>query len=737
MTVEQPLTPQRFIERFFGEGNQLDLGNPHIAQALQPWIRRVLERKDRVLLPRQENGKVTWYALTNTARNARAFREELLAAVGTTYTDFRGVGAKLRPSDPVESAILDFSGRHVFKLVVVASDLKDPCNRALERMLNIHDIRPPSQILTSRAPGIILRDLELALQQRDRKGADDAIEELRVGGHLDGQNLLFLNIRRWEAFAEWAAIYNEMKEGTILELHRPARITQALMRALYQVELVTFEKGVRASQALEHFQEALPVCIASLLETREGMSAPEVTKLFMLKAAARQDPLLRDSVMEGATLQGTDKVYLRALADLVRSSGRTPSPESDEAIEAYLDGDKDRAFNLLLEGHGGGRRMGLLLRCASDLGTLRVAQVALEEVEKLPLVEQAAIKSDPKIARQLQKLEERYTAPEVGVPKNWFDWMSMVSGGSLDDNKAAELALQGAEEWSLEELLARPGDIIKLSEAMLGVTDQGKQQLRYALPHLQRFLFSGDGIAPPLKPLLQSLLELYVFDEERSGATWCATTEVLEELVRCGLSEEEYSDAVDYLGLILDDGLPLNKVDDVLDLLEALVLLVPGNAVTMRAAALVQGGLQRWWERLGRTRVELFNQLGRELGTGASLPLPKEDEREDHEASGFGWLKNKIVALYSLNERALVRVKSILEHTVESVRVLTFKDKVGGGNALREAARSADIFLVVTGAAKHAATEFIEANRGEGLMTLHSHGKGSASMLRLLSEEDR
>lgn len=731
MTARQTLTPQRFLERFFGPGNQLSLENQKQAKILQVWTRRVLERKDRILLPRKENEQITWYALSDTARNARALREELLAAVGSSYTDFYGISADLRRSDPVEAAVLDYVGRHAFKLAVVDPDQKNACRNALARMLELHDGRPPSRVHAARSPGLILRDLELALQQWDRQAADTAIEELRAGGYLDGRNLRFLEIRRLEAFGEWVAIREELEEGTILELRRPVRITQALLRGLYQVELAGFELGVRASEALAHFQGALAARFATLLETREGMAAPEVAKLFMLKAVATQDARLRDSVLEGSALRGADKAYLKALADLVQSSDAVSQPLRDDAVEAYLDGDKDRAFELLVAGGGGSRRVALLLRCARDLGTLRVAEIALGEVDKLPASVRKALQTDPRLTRQLQELEERYTTPALGVPKGWLDWVKLVSEGALDDNKAAELAQQGAEEWSLDQLVSRPGDVAELAEAVLGVGEKGKQQLQFALPHLQGFLMQGGVSSPPLKPILRSLLELNAFDNERSGGTWRAATEVLEGLVRCGLSEDEYSDAVDLLEILLGEGLPLELVDEALDLLETLVLLTPGHAETNRAASLVHDCLQRWWERLERMQIELFNQLGRELGTGAVLPLPKEEEQKEEEATGFARLKGKVVALYSLNERALARVKAILEAAVDDVRVLTFSDKVGG-QSLRTAARTADVFLVVTGAAKHAATEFIEANRGAGLTTLRTHAKGSASLLRLL-----
>jgi len=735
MSDTQGLGPKQFLQRFFGDGNELDLdGPPKIVEALRTWVQRVEDGRDRILLPRKENGTVTWYALADSGRSARAFREELLAAVGPSYTDFLGVGANLHRSDPVEAAILDFTGRHAFKLSIVDPTFTEACRRALVRMLKLHDERPPSQARPPRTPGLILRDFEFALQQGDREAASEAMLEIRASGHLTGQNLRFLEIRRSEAFNEWDAIWQEVAEGTVVELRRPVRITQALLKAIYRVHLLQYEQGVRVADALACFDGHLRGSVASLLNTREGMTAPEVAKLFMLKAAAARDPRLRDSLLEGSSVRGADKIYLKALADLVEDprSENDSATIRDEAVAAYMADDIDRAFDLLVEGRGGQWRMKLLLRCALDLGTFRAAELALGAIENSSATERDTLRNDSALARHLQELEERYTAPSVGVPGGWLDWANMVSDGDLDDNRAAELAQRGAEEWSLDALIARPGDVVTLADAMLGFEEPGKQQLRLALPYLQAFLLSRPEPAPELKPILYSLLSLYALDDEsRSVGTWRAATEVLKELIRCGVSDEEYTDAVDSLQILLDDGLPLARVDDTLDLLEALVVLAPGRPMTTRAALLVHGGLTRWLERLGRPHVELFNQLGREAGATVSLPMPlKEDGGTG--PSGLDRLRGQVVALYSLNEGALARVKTMLEGSVSGVRVLTFNDKVGGRPVLREAARTADVFVIVTGAAKHAATEFIEANRGADLLTLRTHGKGSSSMIRVL-----
>jgi hypothetical protein len=55
-----------------------------------------------------------------------------------------------------------------------------------------------------------------------------------------------------------------------------------------------------------------------------------------------------------------------------------------------------------------------------------------------------------------------------------------------------------------------------------------------------------------------------------------------------------------------------------------------------------------------------------------------------------------------------------------------------GSDRLQHAARTADLFVVVTGSASHAATGFIEAKRPASLPLLHPTGKGTASILQVV-----
>jgi hypothetical protein len=116
------------------------------------------------------------------------------------------------------------------------------------------------------------------------------------------------------------------------------------------------------------------------------------------------------------------------------------------------------------------------------------------------------------------------------------------------------------------------------------------------------------------------------------------------------------------------------------------------------------------------------------------MTLPVIDESTP-EQDGQPWdrLRDRTVALYSLQESALRRAAATLRDLVPSITVVCFHDRVGGAPSLKAAAATADLFVIATTVAKHAATGFIEANRRDKPV-LYARGGGSASLLAALNE---
>ena len=187
---------------------------------------------------------------------------------------------------------------------------------------------------------------------------------------------------------------------------------------------------------------------------------------------------------------------------------------------------------------------------------------------------------------------------------------------------------------------------------------------------------------------------------------------------------------------VLDQIAP-RTVDDVLDWIE-LIIEYPCPNVESRGAAIgrIADKLTSFIQRLDREQLTIFIGLSKEC----AVPLPElfshclriieEEAVEEVAQSSSARFDGRRIALYSLNEGVLRRTKEWLE--LRGVKVAVFNEH-GGTNAMKEAARTADVFVIATYAAKHAASEFIVANRA-GRPILYPAGKGSASMIRIINE---
>src|SRR5687768_3722509 len=101
---------ERLLERFFGAGNVIRTeGASYASLALRPWIDalRISRGNTPVVLARQRRigASIEWYAMAADDRQFRALREDLVAAVGSTHTNFTATPAALDMNDAIDAAV--------------------------------------------------------------------------------------------------------------------------------------------------------------------------------------------------------------------------------------------------------------------------------------------------------------------------------------------------------------------------------------------------------------------------------------------------------------------------------------------------------------------------------------------------------------------------------------------------------------------------------------------------------
>lgn len=196
-----------------------------------------------------------------------------------------------------------------------------------------------------------------------------------------------------------------------------------------------------------------------------------------------------------------------------------------------------------------------------------------------------------------------------------------------------------------------------------------------------------------------------------------------------------YGDILTQLASALEDLNSAALVEPALEIIDMLIDLPSVDPVARQTFVIkIVSLFQRWYQRIDSTQWNLLRRYCDELQLVQAVTIVPPDLDAQRAENPWSQLNSKKLALYSLRETALQRVEQVLMETCPRVSIQSFNDLVGGSPALRKAAASADIFVLAVAAAKHAATQFILANRSKTRTTLYARSQGSASILAVLRE---
>lgn len=721
------------------------------ADRIAPWIDRLLRGAEPVVLPLALPNGTTWYAATETRRAFRHLQEELKSFLGRTYSDFEGQPTHLDPRLPSEHALAECYGRHIIRMRVRPEDREIVAQR-LELFVRLRDEAPERGDAVPRPTGRILADFDEAQRLGNGPEADLCIEELERNGQLDAQNMLYLRIRADEARGRWQDVLDAARRyGLLHATRRPRLVSQAILRAIHATELAGYEANADAPGALQRFNESVRSFVEPLLTTRSLYDCVEADALFLMlgvaNAKSRVDvqPLL-DQVAPGNAHRPWLEKLVATLPELMPVPPLEPRPAEPEraplieARDAQFEGDLDRAWALARALEPGEAAAQLIIRCAWDLGTLEAAELAIGCFEALSIESRERLQQRNSIANALEQLRS-LVAPSLAkrsaeatphVPQNWLEWAHAVLANQRWAG-AAEVARRGAKEWDPNEL-SSPGRAMDFAEALAGLDEPGWARISESLPYLLASISRCDQLPRQLGRALENLTSIHLMDAAPGRLFFSTLASLCELTLRVGVDDESYANLLRESLDAIEDNAGAADFDGLLEFLDVLVTHAAPDA-SLRTA--VAGAVANLFVRFKRKADPIQLALLPHLLTEAACQVPAllhSTECEANQSHPLTALAGKSIALYSLKENALHRVATLLKTTVPNVRVSTFHDTAGGSKALRAAARDADIFVMATAAATHAATGFIEAERHEGAPIVKPAGQGSASMLRALLE---
>ena len=747
------MTPgDAFLEQFFGTGNEIawtQLQSPakrEWKQTLAPFLDLyVAARQDAngiAVLPRRfADDELRWYVLSRNPASARHAWDVVNAYLGASYSDI-SERAVLSDVDPIDQLVQNEFGRHCFSVRVTGRPAeKETIRERLRLMANTLRAHPRVGAAPRQTVGRLLRSFELALENRDETAGAASIDQLRSSGHLDAINMAFLEIRLDGALRRWGSLLARPDLVSIIDLGVPRKVTELLLEAVFEEELARFEVGAQGVGAVEHFRSSVEPRYRPLYRTRAGLDGYYVDAQFLLIAALRGHP--RDTHIDALLARYDEKSLRRCFLESIAGLLTAPMPVSvgigapslASAQQAFSAGDIDSAFASASQAAASPERATWMLRWALEMDVPEALAAALAAYEMLPAPARDIFSLVPTNKRLLTLVGGRLglsapTAPPSAVAQesprhlvtDWSSWMHRLTLAE-EWPGAVAAANQGEGVWRLDLLEASADAIGEIKRALLSpLPTWGAEALRDALPCLVR-AWLGQGASVAMKPLYTALCQVLLADESRSMSSATALVRVATALVEFGRTPAEYAALVSQTAeYLLGLGSP-GTMSIGLEALESLVdLPCPNTEARTNFASVVETLHLTRLTRVNAIQLMLLHQLLEEAGVAATTAAA-----EAPLDPAWATLSESHVAFYSLSGQALERVRTLLVSRCKNIS--TFENTTGGALALRQAARSADVFVIAWGCTKHSTMGYITDFRPSARPTLIAAGRGSSALL--------
>lgn len=761
------LTPDQsqFLACFFGPGNLLRWDAYNAAtmpqasrEFLSPLITDFTNDNVPVLLPRVTEAMprtINWYAMAHDASESRALREQLAAFVGPTYTDFTGQHAPLSSTDPIECAVAKRFGAHVYRFRVVNDNDRERVRGQISLMRSFRDRHPDRRMRLGRPVGRLLRDLEMALLVRNEDSAWQCLDELRSRGRLSAHNLAFLKVRILAAFERWQQILDLPETTSLLAIRRPSRVSHSLVQAIYNVHLAGHEQSLDVGGCVQHFRD-MEASLGTLFRTRREWRDPTVLKAFLVRAVA-SEPVRTELVSEIVReypIGDSCRNWVDALAAFAAAQLRTVTPPVevvgkagalDGARSACESGDYDAAFRLLLDCEPDAAVIRQLLACSLEIDSLDTARRTLQYIDNCPGDVRNGALGMRAYRQMMEALTQRVASIESPHPVDdiltgWLPWLERLNARGAW-NGADEVARYGALEWSRDEFLRNTALVSRFAELLVSRRPRdGDVVLRNVMPSLLTHFLPDDGPIRELKPIYMNLAFVLALDDAIGADDLTAIATLSEAILECapatsaGSASNEFQELVETLEAAWNHVAAPRHVDWALHILDLLIAFnVRQHAVIDGFVHQVINGFREWVRRIRTDQWDLLEVLLGDLDrTGLLVGLRQREGISEEEATRLvDRLSGQSIAIYTLTERIGRRAAEVISSRIPGTKIHLVHDKVST-DRLEQLARNANIFIVNTWDAKHAATNAIQAGRPPGSVTLIPQSKAAGSLVREL-----
>ena len=729
------------LDDFFGTGNEIKPAemDPPMQALLDNWQATI--RSGGVgFLPRRTAQRTYWYAFAPSPRQRRELLDLLDAWIGPTYSDLAVSRGELDLSDPFDAALTPPEARPLRfevlpRVAPHSAPAKEAVRNALATLSRLANERPPSQFDAMRTTVEILDDLGHAIAARDRGLADACMAELEQSADLDEANLAFLRLRLFAGMKDWAAMFADPAFDQVLSMRRPLRVTRVIQSGLY---CDRFQESDRPGG------EAELRATAELLESPlrdlytgapPGNRAEAVIELIcrLLTTRSADDSAVEELIGVASEIEtGLDEQFRRIVEAFV-PPGTTSTPDPEVAAAQAGASPTAQVASLMLQGEFSAC---IELGVASE-PSVEAGRALVYAARQLSSSEWAAMVVDYLVTNDL-KGAVAATTPMLRADVEWLE--------SICD----ESTIRGWEEWlsslASEEaaLMTSTSDVMQLweplpAEKLVPLLIHASESTLARLGESGGQFFAAHGYllgSPHAAEVTLRLLAAMAISGKASAGVRVQTLALSESISAVAAPQSTFEEFMEWTAEIVEANAAATTVSWVCDIVQTLTSIPAPKSKEAMLAFYYQAiqALRPFRTALDATDLEALGVVAAELGTTLPADFSALRARFNEEDGGaaFGYLAGKTVVLHSLTESAIIRASQVLKNLVPTSDVRTNSEH-GGSPQLAQLSANADVFVVVTAAAKHAATLFIASHR-KGRPTVLVNSRGSSAILRALAD---
>lgn len=664
--------------------------------------------------PRQGKPPV-YYAVTADSAEWRRLRPLLLAYVGPTLTSFNGRPEPLLPDQvPVERYLSGGNWYTVARLVPgIADEVQKMAQRSMHRLLAMLESMPTITHTAPEPTSRLLARFVDCLNGDDYTGAEQILAVCKSELRVDALNLLFLQVRLLAHFGRWQDIVNLPQFASLCQTRRPPYITATLLEAVYHTSAPEAQCSVEAF--LTCYTPERRALARPLLQLPIPPSAGHSALRLYAAEALTVEPL--DAELERAVL--AHAATLGEFAHALLAKRPTGAPAEESKSSAVVHAPLSVAKSTMVE--------------AERTNTLIAIGEALTRIEQLDDQQRVSLFRSELFKQLYNALvsESGGSAP----PRNWNEWFNRLSDPAFVS--AHELLQRATTEWPAAKLIDTV-DISSFVTAASTVPDcpPAADRLADALPALAKWVAEDPQFPRAgMRPIYEILLYHLVLGVRRGAEVFESAALLVRALLEVGTTPQAYEVLLDDCLDLLGDGMAKRRVYWLFTVIEETIL----NACP------APGVRQRFWlacyQRL--SQVQAYLTPGHRMvlaGLSISLgwptlpePVSVAEKQDDLSEQMCKALEGKSVGIYTLTETAGRQAGQALRDIVPSLRVLISNDLVGTPG-LKNMAQVADLFVLVTASAKHAASGFIQQHRPKDKVLLFANGQGFTSIVRAVEE---